>query len=165
MFQFLFLACIIACVADDSYNTDNGSYSSFLALEVLSNFYATAGRNAAVAASANKFGVYNGPYEYHSPGYNFYNLRYSKFGSRYNYRMNPYNSNNPPYYTNNYLNFLPKTTLQMSDAEEDVHASGFRGFAAATSAAAGGFNYEFRVSVPGYGVDNGLNRLLVLSRS
>lgn len=42
-----------------------------------------------------------------------------------------------------------------------MHASGFRGFAAATSAAAGGFNYEFRVSVPGYGVDNGLNRLLV----
>lgn len=39
------------------------------------------------------------------------------------------------------------------------------GFAAATSAAAGGFNYEFRVSVPGYGVDNGLNRLLVLGRS
>lgn len=55
--------------------------------------------------------------------------------------MNPYNSNNPPYYTNNYLNFLPKTTLQMSDGEEDLHASaaiGFRGFAAATAAAAGG---------------------------
>lgn len=48
----------------------------------------------------------------------------------------------------------------MSDAKEDVHGSGFRGFAAATSAAAGGFNYEFRVSVPGYGVDNGLTTCL-----
>lgn len=46
-----------------------------------------------------------------------------------------------------------------------MHASGFRGFAAATSAAAGGLNYEFWVSVPGYGDDNGLNRLLVLGGS
>lgn len=45
---------------------------------------------------------------------------------------------------------------------EDVYVFGFRGFVVVIFVVVGGFNYEFRVSVFGYGVDNGLNRLFVL---